>query len=96
MLTTQIILLGVAFEVEVEYTITPGDNDTGLPASLDINSVYILGAWPEGIASASRKTDSVYLNYRCDLDYLTLEEQQTLEDACWKHAEEQAAEVDYE
>jgi len=94
MLTTQIILCGVAFEAEVEYTATAGDDDTGLAPMIILNNVHLLGYYPEGINSRSaQKGDYVYLNVKCDLHYLTLEEEQTLEDACWKHLQDLKAEA---
>ena len=94
MLTTQIILCGVAFEAEVEYTVTAGDDDTGLAPMMILNNVHLLGYYPEGINSPSaQKGDYVYLNVKSDLNYLTLEEQQTLEDACWSHHQDWKAEA---
>jgi hypothetical protein len=81
--TTTIVLLGVAFEAE--YAVHYGDPSVGVPETLEICSAYILGAYPEGIESSSKKSNSVYLNYRCDLEYLTIEEFDTLENSCWSH-----------
>lgn len=83
--TTTLVLLGVAFEVEVEYAVEPADPSVGVPERLEICSAYILGAYPEGIESSHKKGNSVYLNYRCDLEYLTIEEFDTLENSCWSH-----------
>ena len=83
--TTTLVLLGVAFEVEVEYAVEPAGPSVGVPETLQICTAYILGAYPEGIESSSKKSNSVYLNYRCDLEYLTIEEFDTLENSCWSH-----------
>ena len=95
--TTTIVLLGVAFEAEVEYAVHYGDPSGGVPETLEICSAYILGVYPDGIDSSDKKSNAVYVNYRCDLEYLTIEEFDTLENSCWNHyrkAQEEA--FDYE
>jgi len=94
--TTTIVLLGVAFEAEVEYAVYHADPSVGVPETLEICSAYILGAYPEGIESRSKKSNAVYVNYKSDLEYLTTEEFDTLENSCWNHyrkAQEEAWDV---
>lgn len=93
MFTTQIILCGVAFDVEIEYDLIAGDPDTGLPDSIEIRSAYLLGAYPDGIEHSGKSDNSIYLNFKCNLDYLTIEEHDTLDNACWEHHRANVAEA---
>lgn len=83
--TTTLVLLGVAFEVEVEYVVWRADPSVGVQETLEIQSAYILGVYPDGIDSSDKKSNAVYVNYKCDLEYLTIEEFDTLENSCWNH-----------
>ena len=91
--TTTIVLLGVAFEAEVEYAVHYGDPSVGVPETLEICSAYILGVYPDGIDSSDKKSNAVYVNYKCDLEYLTIEEFDTLENSCWNHYRKTQAEA---
>lgn len=92
-LTTQIILCGVAFDVEVQYSVDEADPSVGVPEVLHIEEAYLLNAFPEGIEYSGKPSKAVYLNLRCDLSYLTIEEHDTLENACWEHYRLQLAEA---
>ena len=95
---TQFHLLGVYCEVEVDYEVDPADPSVGLAETVNLNSVYILGYYPEGCESRSViKRDYDYLNAKADLNYLTLEEMNTLESECYQHLETLKQEAfDYE
>jgi hypothetical protein len=95
---TQFHLLGVYCEIEVDYTVDPADPSVGLNETAHLQSVYILGIYPEGCESrAVRTRDYVYLNAKADLGYLTLEEMNTLENECYEHLEARKQEAfDYE
>ena len=91
--TTQIILCGVAFDVEIEFSVDEADPSVGAPEVLHIDKAYLLSAFPEGIDSSKKIKNAVYLNLRADLEYLTIEEYDTLENACWEHHRLQLAEA---
>jgi hypothetical protein len=95
---TQFHLLGVYCEIEVDYTVDAADPSVGLNETAHLQSVYILGIYPEGCESrAVRTRDYVYLNAKADLGYLTLEEMNTLENECYEHLEARKQEAfDYE
>ncbi len=95
---TQFHLLGVYCEIEVDYDVDPADPSVGLAENINLRSVYILGIYPEGCESrAVRSRDYVYLNAKADIDYLTLEEMNTLETECYEHLEARKQEAfDYE
>ena len=81
-ITTQITLMGVAFEVEVDYQIVQPQDLFGHGQEVKIRDARLLGYY-EGINSrAALNGDYAYLNVKCDLKHLTLEEQYTLEEAC--------------
>ena len=85
-LTTQFHLLGVYHEIEVYFTVEPCDPGSGTPETVELQEITLLGFYPEGCDSPSvRRNDYVYLGARADLNYLTLEEVNTLEDACYAH-----------
>lgn len=92
--TTQVHLLGVFCEIEIDYNISPADEDVGVGEGLELNSVYILGIYPEGMDSpAVKRREYVYLNAKADLDYLTLEEYNTIESTCYAHDQKVLAEA---
>jgi hypothetical protein len=90
---TQIYALGVYWHIEVSYSAFPEEPDTNTPERIEIEDLWILGAYPEGCESPA---DYESVRYRADIGYLENQEQQELIRRCridlFKHSQE----MDYE
>ncbi len=84
--TTQITLMGVAFEVEVDYELVQPQDLFGHGQEVTIKDACLLGYYNGINSRAALNGDYTYLNVKCDLKHLTLEEQYTLEEACLQDA----------
>jgi hypothetical protein len=64
----QMYLLGTLWEVEVEFTYDSAEDSTGLAEHIDIDTVWLLGYYPEGSGKAK---DYIPCHIKADLQCMS-------------------------
>ena len=83
---TQIYALGVYWHIEVSYSAFPEEPDTNTPERIEIEDLWILGAYPEGCESAAvSRNDYDPCRIRADIGYLEPTEYDELMRRCKRH-----------
>ncbi len=81
---------GILWEVEIGFCFNRAEPSTGLCEGVDVESVWLLGFYPEQNAS---KRDYVSVNIKVDLEECTPKEQLAFENAVNEYISHQAREA---